>query len=95
MTRAARGSRNDRPAPARFRSAFGRAKSSVARSRGPYLADCGIAPGDRFQVISRQPFGGPLFLRFGPPSRGTEEREQTIGGELARAMRIECEGGAT
>jgi DtxR family Mn-dependent transcriptional regulator len=47
-----------------------------------YLADCGIAPGDRFEVRSRQPFGGPLFLRFG-------ERDQTIGGELARAMRVE------
>jgi DtxR family Mn-dependent transcriptional regulator len=49
-----------------------------------YLGDCGIAPGDRFEVRSRQPFGGPLFLRFG-------ERDQTIGGELARAMRVELE----
>ncbi len=47
-----------------------------------YLAGCGIAPGDGFEVSSRQPFGGPLFLRFG-------EREQTIGGDLARAMRVE------
>ncbi len=29
-----------------------------------YLAECGIAPGDRFEVLSRQPFGGPLFLRL-------------------------------
>jgi DtxR family Mn-dependent transcriptional regulator len=49
-----------------------------------YLAECGIAPGDRFEVLSRQPFGGPLFLRFG-------ERDQTIGGELARAMRVELD----
>ncbi len=49
-----------------------------------YLGDCGIAPGDRFEVRARQPFGGPLFLRFG-------ERDQTIGGELARAMRVELE----
>jgi DtxR family transcriptional regulator, Mn-dependent transcriptional regulator len=49
-----------------------------------YLAGCGIAPGDRFVVRSRQPFGGPLFLTFG-------ERDQTIGGELARAMRVEIE----
>jgi DtxR family Mn-dependent transcriptional regulator len=49
-----------------------------------YLGDCGIAPGDRFEVRSRQPFGGPLFLRFG-------ERDQTIGGELAQAMRVELE----
>jgi DtxR family Mn-dependent transcriptional regulator len=46
-----------------------------------YLAQCGIAPGDRFVVEARQPFGGPLFLRFGA-------REQTIGGELAQAMRV-------
>jgi DtxR family Mn-dependent transcriptional regulator len=50
-----------------------------------YLAECGIAPGDDFVVRSRQPFGGPLFLSFGG-------REQTIGGELARAMRVELEG---
>jgi DtxR family Mn-dependent transcriptional regulator len=49
-----------------------------------YLASCGIAPGDRFEVRARQPFGGPLFLRFG-------ERDQTIGGELAHAMRVELE----
>ena len=59
-----------------------------------YLAECGIAPGDHFEVGSRQPFGGPLFLRF-TPLRGTGgEREQTIGGELARAMRVELEGEA-
>ena len=49
-----------------------------------YLGNCGIAPGDRFEVRSRQPFGGPLFLRFG-------ERDQTIGGELAHAMRVELD----
>jgi DtxR family Mn-dependent transcriptional regulator len=52
-----------------------------------YLASCGIAPGARFEVLSRQPFGGPLFLRFG-------EHDQTIGGELARAMRVELEAKA-
>jgi DtxR family Mn-dependent transcriptional regulator len=49
-----------------------------------YLGDCGIAPGDRFEVSSRQPFGGPLFLRF-------DKQQQTIGGELARAMRVELD----
>jgi DtxR family Mn-dependent transcriptional regulator len=34
--------------------------------------------------VDRQPFGGPVFVRFG-------EREHPIGGELARAMRIEAE----
>lgn len=46
-----------------------------------YLAGCGISPGDRFEVVARQPFGGPLFVIFG-------EREHTLGGELVRAMRV-------
>jgi DtxR family transcriptional regulator, Mn-dependent transcriptional regulator len=50
-----------------------------------YLAAQGIALGDRLEVTGRQPFGGPVFVRFG-------ERELPIGGELARAMRIEPEG---
>jgi len=49
-----------------------------------YLAECGIAPGERFAVRDRQPFGGPLFVVFG-------EREHAIGGELANAMRVEVE----
>ena len=49
-----------------------------------YLAEHGIALGDRLEVIDRQPFGGPVFVRFG-------EREHPIGGELAHAMRIETE----
>ncbi len=49
-----------------------------------YLAERGIALGDRLEVVDRQPFGGPVFVRFG-------EREHPIGGELARAMRIETE----
>ena len=49
-----------------------------------YLADCGISPGDRFSVRERQPFGGPLFVRFG-------ERELAIGGQLAEAMRVEVD----
>jgi DtxR family Mn-dependent transcriptional regulator len=49
-----------------------------------YLAERGISPGDRFTVRERQPFGGPLFVLFG-------EREHAIGGELARAMRVEVD----
>ncbi len=49
-----------------------------------YLAEHGIAIGDRLEVIDLQPFGGPVFVRFG-------EREHPIGGKLARAMRIETE----
>jgi DtxR family Mn-dependent transcriptional regulator len=52
-----------------------------------YLAAQGIALGDRLEVTGRQPFGGPVFVRFG-------KREHPIGGELARAMRIETEAAA-
>jgi DtxR family Mn-dependent transcriptional regulator len=51
-----------------------------------YLAERGIAPGDRFAVRDRQPFGGPLFVVF-----GDREHEHAIGGELAGAMRVERE----
>jgi DtxR family Mn-dependent transcriptional regulator len=46
-----------------------------------YLAALGISLGDRLEVTGRQPFGGPVFVRIGG-------REQALGGELARAMRI-------
>ncbi len=49
-----------------------------------YLAERGIAPGDRFIVRERQPFGGPLFVSF-------EGREHAIGGQLAGAMRVEID----
>ena len=49
-----------------------------------YLAEHGIALDARLEVMDRQPFGGPVFVRFG-------EREHPIGGELARAMRIETD----
>jgi DtxR family Mn-dependent transcriptional regulator len=51
-----------------------------------YLAEHGIALDDRLEVVDRQPFGGPVFVRFG-------ERELPIGGELANAMRIETDEG--
>ena len=49
-----------------------------------YLAELGITPGDRFEVVDRQPFGGPLFARFGG-------QVHVLGGELARAMRVEVD----
>jgi len=49
-----------------------------------YLAEHGIALGNRLQVTERQPFGGPVFVRFG-------ERELPLGGQLARAMRIDTD----
>jgi DtxR family transcriptional regulator, Mn-dependent transcriptional regulator len=49
-----------------------------------FLAGRGIAPGDRFEVVDKQPFGGPLFVRFG-------DEVQVLGGALATAMRVELE----
>ena len=47
-----------------------------------FLAERGIAPGDRLEVLEKQPFDGPLFVRFG-------DRTQVLGGALAKAMRVE------
>jgi DtxR family Mn-dependent transcriptional regulator len=49
-----------------------------------FLADRGIAPGDEFEVIDKQPFGGPLFVRFG-------DDVHVLGGALAQAMRVEVD----
>jgi DtxR family Mn-dependent transcriptional regulator len=49
-----------------------------------FLAERGIAPGAQFEVIDKQPFDGPLFVRFG-------DQVQVLGGALARAMRVELE----
>jgi DtxR family Mn-dependent transcriptional regulator len=50
-----------------------------------YLAARGISPGDRFEVEDKQPFDGPLFVRFG-------DDVHVLGGALARAMRVEVAG---
>jgi DtxR family Mn-dependent transcriptional regulator len=47
-----------------------------------FLAERGIAPGDEFEVVDKQPFDGPLFARFGTDVH-------VLGGALARAMRVE------
>jgi DtxR family Mn-dependent transcriptional regulator len=47
-----------------------------------FLADRGISPGDALEVIEKQPFDGPLFVRFG-------DDVHVLGGALARAMRVE------
>src|ERR687890_37531 len=49
-----------------------------------YLGDRGIAPGDRFEVVDKQPFAGPVFARFGTDTH-------VLGGALAQAMRVEVE----
>jgi DtxR family transcriptional regulator, Mn-dependent transcriptional regulator len=51
-----------------------------------YLSERGISPGDAFEVIERQPFDGPLFVRFG-------DDVHVLGGALAGEMRIEVTAG--
>ena len=47
-----------------------------------YLGERGIAPGDSFEVVEKQPFAGPVFARFG-------DETHVLGGALAQAMRVE------
>ena len=47
-----------------------------------YLGERGIAPGDALEVIDKQPFDGPVFVRFC-------DDVHALGGTLARAMRVE------
>ena len=49
-----------------------------------YLAEQGIAIGDRCVVTVVEPFDGPITVRFG-------EAEHVLGGTLAAAMRIELD----
>src|SRR4051812_23235449 len=46
-----------------------------------YLGERGIAPGDPLSVEDKQPFGGPLFVRFAGELH-------VLGGTLAGAMRV-------
>jgi DtxR family Mn-dependent transcriptional regulator len=47
-----------------------------------YLGERGVTPGAELEVVERQPFGGPLFVRVGPDVH-------PLGGDLAQAMRVE------
>jgi DtxR family Mn-dependent transcriptional regulator len=49
-----------------------------------YLDDRGVQLGDALEVVDRQPFGGPLTVRFGAT-------RHVLGGGLAAAMRVELE----
>jgi DtxR family Mn-dependent transcriptional regulator len=49
-----------------------------------FLAERGISPGDGFEVVDKQPFDGPLTVRF----EGAAE-VHVLGGGLAAAMRVE------
>jgi len=47
-----------------------------------YLDGRGIALGDELEVVAREPFDGPLTVRFG-------SKDHVFGGGLTRAMRID------
>jgi DtxR family transcriptional regulator, Mn-dependent transcriptional regulator len=49
-----------------------------------YLSERGVTLGDSFEVLDRQPFGGPLTVRF-------DDTLQVLGGTLAAAMRVELD----
>jgi DtxR family transcriptional regulator, Mn-dependent transcriptional regulator len=49
-----------------------------------YLSERGVRLGDRLEVLDRQPFGGPLTVRF-------DDTLQVLGGALAAAMRVELD----
>jgi DtxR family Mn-dependent transcriptional regulator len=46
-----------------------------------YLAELGVSPGDPVRVVERQPFGGPITVRFG-------DGERVLGGAVTDAMRV-------
>ena len=47
-----------------------------------YLDGRGIALGDELKVVAREPFDGPLTVRF-------DTEDHVLGGGLTRAMRID------
>ncbi len=47
-----------------------------------FLGDRGIAPGADLELIERQPFDGPVYIRLG-------DHVHVLGAVLARAMRVE------
>jgi len=51
-----------------------------------YLSERGVSLGDAFEVLDRQPFGGPLTVRF-------DDSLQVLGGGLAAALRVELDAG--
>jgi len=46
-----------------------------------WLSERGIAPGDRLELLERQPFDGPLLVRFACG-------DHALGGALVRRMRV-------
>src|SRR5947199_28080 len=51
-----------------------------------FLGERGIVPGARLELVERQPFDGPLYVRVG-------KNVHVLGATLARAMRVERKNG--
>src|SRR5581483_2143573 len=64
------------------RSAEVRMVSDKEPERLRYLATLGLKPGATFEVLSRQPFRGPVAIRVAGPM----PRDQVIGYELAESL---------
>jgi len=47
-----------------------------------FLGERGIAPGERLELLERQPFDGPVYVRVG-------DQVHVLGALLARSMRVE------
>jgi DtxR family transcriptional regulator, Mn-dependent transcriptional regulator len=50
-----------------------------------FLSQKGISPGMRLEVVDKDPFDGPLYVRFG-------EEVHALAGAATRAMRVELDG---
>ncbi len=50
-----------------------------------YLSECGIAVGDQFELVERQPFDGPITVKIG-------DNTHVLGLTLAQAMRVDHTG---
>jgi DtxR family Mn-dependent transcriptional regulator len=48
-----------------------------------FLGERGIVPGTTLELVERQPFDGPVFVRVGG-------KTHVLGATLARAMRVEA-----
>jgi DtxR family Mn-dependent transcriptional regulator len=55
--------------------------SSVSQAMVAFLAEMGLVPGAKVEVISKQPFGGPLMVRV-------EGVERTLGERAGRQVRV-------
>jgi DtxR family Mn-dependent transcriptional regulator len=50
-----------------------------------YLSERAIGLGERIEVVERQPFGGPIVVRVGPPP---ESATHALGKEIAQALSV-------